>query len=93
MTAIEKDQVLALPESLDYEKRTAAVRFMEFLLLHPFAHAAAMAPPDDEPVTNEDRRRFHEGQAWFTQRGGESIPMEDVLADFGLKPEDFPLNP
>ena len=45
MTAIEKDQVLALPESLDYEKRTAAVRFMEFLLLHPVAHAAAMARP------------------------------------------------
>jgi hypothetical protein len=47
---------------------------------------------DDEPVTDEDRRRFHEGQAWFAQRGDKGIPMEDVLAEFGMKPEDFPLN-
>lgn len=47
---------------------------------------------DDEPITNEDLRRFHEGQAWFAQRGGKGIPMEDVLAEFGMKPEDFPLN-
>jgi len=45
----------------------------------------------DEPVTDEDRRRFHEGQAWFAQRGGKGIPMEDVLAEFGMKPEDLPL--
>jgi len=46
----------------------------------------------EEPVTDEDRRRFHEGQAWFAQHGGKGIPMEDVLAEFGMKPEDFPLN-
>jgi len=47
---------------------------------------------DDEPVTGEDRCRFLEGQAWFAQRGGEGIPMEDLLNEFGLNPEDFPLN-
>ena len=47
---------------------------------------------DDERVTEEDRRRFHEGQAWFAQRDGKGIPMEEVLADFGLTPQDFPLN-
>jgi hypothetical protein len=46
---------------------------------------------EEEAVTEEDRRRFHEGQAWFAQRGGKGIPMEDVLTEFGLKPEDFPL--
>ncbi len=50
-----------------------------------------MVHDEDEPVTEEDRRRFHEGQGWFAQRGGQGIPMNDVLADFGLKPEDFPL--
>lgn len=92
MTAVEKNQALALLERLDGEQRTAAVRFMQFLLLDPVAIAAAMAPPDDEPVTDEDRRRFHEGKAWFAERGGRGIPMEDVLAEFGLKTEDFPLN-
>jgi len=47
---------------------------------------------DDEPVTEEDRRRFNEGQDWFARRGGKGIPMEDVLAEFDPKPEDFPLN-
>ena len=51
-----------------------------------------MVHDDDEPVTEEDRRRFHDGQAWFAQRGGKGIPMEDVLTGFGLKPDDFPLN-
>ena len=46
---------------------------------------------ETEPVTDEDRRRFQEGQAWFAQRDGKGLPMEDVLADFGLKTQDFPL--
>lgn len=92
MTIVEKDHVLALIERLDGTQRTAAVSFMQFLLLDPVAKAAAMAPPDQEIVTNEDRRRFHEGQAWFSERGGKGIPMDEVLAEFGLKPEDFPVN-
>jgi len=51
-----------------------------------------MIHDDNEPVTEEDRRRFHEGQAWFAKRGGKGIPMDDVLLEFALKPEDFPLN-
>ena len=47
---------------------------------------------DLEPVTEEDRRRYREGQAWFAQRGGKGIPMEDVLAELGLRQDDFPLN-
>lgn len=46
---------------------------------------------DDEPLTEEDRRRIREGQAWFALRGGKGVPMEEVLADFGLTQEDFPL--
>ncbi|MBC7924590.1 MAG: hypothetical protein H7039_02940 [Bryobacteraceae bacterium] len=45
---------------------------------------------DDEPVIDEDRRRFQEGQAFFAS--GKGIPMENVLAEFGMKPEDFPLS-
>jgi hypothetical protein len=44
----------------------------------------------DEPATDEDRR-LRDGKAWFAQRGGHGIPMEEVLAEFGLTPEDFPL--
>lgn len=51
-----------------------------------------MIHDDTEPVAEEDRRRFQEGPAWFAHRGGNGIPMEDVISEFGLKPEDFPLN-
>ena len=51
-----------------------------------------MVHENEEPVTDEDRGRYHEGQAWFEERGGKGIPMTDVLADFGLKLEDFPSN-
>ena len=44
----------------------------------------------DEEVTEEDRRHFHEGQAWFAQRNGKGLWMDDVPAEFDLKPEDFP---
>ena len=52
----------------------------------------ANAPVDDEPVTGEDRSRLREGQAWFAQLGGKGIPMEEVLVEFGLKLEDFPVS-
>ncbi len=44
---------------------------------------------EDEPVSEDDRRRYQEGQAFFAN-GGKGIPMEDVRADFGLKLDDFP---
>ena len=43
-------------------------------------------------MTEQDSRRFREGQAWFRQHGN-GVPMEDVLAEFGVKPEDFPPTP
>jgi hypothetical protein len=49
-----------------------------------------MVHEGEEPITEEDRRRYREGQAFFAN--GKGIPMEDVLADFGLKLEDFPSN-
>lgn len=55
-------------------------------------HLLEVMVDEEEPVTEEDRRRFHQGQAWFAERGDKGIPMEDVLAEFGMKPEDFPLN-
>lgn len=69
----------------------AALETLLQSLIDPVARAAATAPPDDEPVTGEDRRRFHDGKAWLAS-GGKGIPMEDVLAEFGLRTEDFPLS-
>ena len=43
-------------------------------------------------ITEDDRHRFQESRVWLAQHGGKTIPMEDVLAEFGLKLEDLPLN-
>jgi hypothetical protein len=66
---------------LDSSKLAAVVHLLEVMVSH-----------EQEPVTEEDRRRFHQGQAWFAERGGKGIPMKEVLDEFGMKPEDFPLN-
>ena len=89
----EKEHAHELIERLPDEQRSTAVRFLEFMLLDPVVRALATAPADDEPVTEQDRRRFQDGQAWFAGHGGAGIPMEDVLAEFGFKPEDFPPPP
>jgi hypothetical protein len=46
---------------------------------------------NDVPALDEaDARRLEQGRIWLKQHGGRGIPMEEVLAEFGLKPSDFP---
>lgn len=85
--AREKQQAHALLDSLTPDQLAVVSRLLKALV-----NPSALSPLDDEPVTEEDRRRFREGQAWLSQRGGKGIPMEEVLAEFGLKMEDFPLS-
>jgi hypothetical protein len=43
----------------------------------------------NEPVTDQERRRFHDSQA----HRGKGVPMEDVMAEFGFKSDDVPAEP
>ena len=43
-------------------------------MLDPVTRVVATAPPDEEPVTEQDRLRFHSGQDWFRQRSSQGIP-------------------
>jgi hypothetical protein len=88
-STIEKQQAHELIERLRPEQVPAVVSLLQFMLLDPVSRAIVSAPVDDESVSAEDQRRFREGNAWFAQRGGKGIPMEEVLSGFGLKPEDF----
>jgi hypothetical protein len=89
----EKHHAHELIERLPESQIATAVRFLEFMLLDPVARAVITAPPDDELVTEQDRRRFRTGQAWFSQHGGQGIPMEEVLAEFGLNQGELPHSP
>ena len=86
-SAHEKQQVHELIDRLA-PRQVTAVRGLLEAMLDPVARAIANEPADDEAVTEEDRRRIRDGQAWFAKRDGKGIPMEEVLAEFGLKPED-----
>jgi len=45
----------------------------------------------DGELTAETRQRLLESKAYF-DNGGQGVPMEEVLADFGLTMADFPPN-
>ena len=56
-------------------------------MLSPLDRRLALAPLDDEPVTAEDAAAI---QAVTTSlNAGRGVPVEDVLADFGLTMDDF----
>jgi len=78
----EKHHAHELIDRLPDSQIATAVRFLEFMLLDPVRRALATAPPDDEPVTEQDRQRFHDGQAWFAQQG-KGVPMEECSQTSG----------
>lgn len=90
-TRTDKQHVIELLDRLDSGQFAAVVHLLE-VMDDPISRATASAMPDDEPVTEEDRRRVLEGRRWFSGRGGNGISMEEVLADFNLKPADFPID-
>lgn len=67
--------------------QVAAVVGLLEIMLDPLARTLASAPYDDEPVSEEEARAVEASKASFAR--GESIPHEEVLAEFGLTPEDF----
>jgi hypothetical protein len=48
-------------------------------MVDPVVCALAAAPSDDEPVTEQDRRRFKEGQAWFANNGAAAAVEPEAL--------------
>jgi len=56
-------------------------------MLDPLSRELALAPLDDEPFTEEDRLAVAEADEWSKHH--DSIPLESVLADFGLNRADW----
>ena len=85
---MDKQHAHQLLDQLDPGQLAAIGHLLE-VMVDPVARAVAAASPDDEPVTEEDRRRFQEGKTWFAKRGGNGIPMDDVLAQIDNKQDDI----
>lgn len=67
----------------------AAVEGLLSVMVDPVAHSLRNAPVDDEPVTEEEAAAIRRSEEWFRHNNG--IPMEEVMAEFGLSMKDFPL--
>jgi hypothetical protein len=83
----DKQQAHQLIERLAPRQVSAVVGLLE-AMLDPVARAIANAPVDDEPESEAEQRAVAESKAWFERRGGQGISHEEVLADFGLTPDD-----
>ncbi len=44
---------------------------------------------DHENIGEAEERAVDEAKQWLRDNGGKGIPHEEVLADFGLTPDDF----
>ena len=83
----EKQQAYQLIDRLAPDQLTAVVNLLQVMALDPFSRKLALAPLDDEPVTPEEAAAIQAGAASLERNGG--VPMEEVLADFGLTMDDL----
>ena len=84
----EKRRAHELIDRLAPSQLSAVVGLLK-AMLDPISRAIANAPLDDEPETERERKAVAESKAWFERRGGKGISQEEVLADFGLTPDEF----
>ena len=82
MTAADKQHARALLERVPDDQMTAAVRFLEFLLLSPVERALATVPEEDEEISEEEEQAVARAKEWF--KHNEGIPFEQVVAELGL---------
>jgi hypothetical protein len=87
-SASAKHHAHELIERLAPTQVSAVVGVLE-AILDPVSRAIANAPVDDEPESEEEHKAVADSKAWFDQRKGQGIAHEEVLADFGLTPDDF----
>jgi hypothetical protein len=65
----------------------AALQGLLQSMLDPLSRKLALAPLDDEPFTEEDRLAVAEADEW--RKHNDPLPLEAVLADFGLTLADW----
>jgi hypothetical protein len=90
-TASDKQHAHDLVERLEPAQVPTAVRFLEFMLLDPVSRSIATATVDEEDLTAEEEQALSRADDWLKERAGRGIPHEDVLAEFGLTAQSFPL--
>jgi len=63
----------------------AVVHLME-VMLDPVSRALAIAPPEDEEISEEEEKAVAEAREWLKHNPG--IPFEQVVAELGFTMEE-----
>ena len=83
----DKQHAHALVDRVPADQMTAAVRFLEFLLLDSVDRALATAPVEDEEISQEEEEAVARSKEWL--KHNEGIPFELVATDLGLTMEQI----
>lgn len=81
-----KQQAHELIDRLTTGQASAVVTLITSML-DPVDRAIANAPFEDEEISEDEARKVAASRAWLTEHPG--IPHEEILAEFGLNPEDL----
>ncbi len=73
MTADKQRAHALVDDRVHADPMTAAVRFLEFLLLDPVDRALAIAPVEDEEISEEEGQAVARSKEWFQQQRGHSL--------------------
>lgn len=83
----DKQHAHALIDRVPADQMTAAVRFLEFLLLNREDRALATVPVEDEEISEEEEQAVARSKEWFQHNEG--IPFEQVVAELGFTMEQI----
>ena len=83
-----KQEAHELIERISVAQASAVVTLITSML-DPVDRAIANAPFEDEEIGDEENRAVAASKAWLAEHPGEGIPHEELLAEFGIKPEDL----
>jgi hypothetical protein len=83
-----KQQAHELIDRLSTGQASAVVTLITSML-DPVDRAIANAPFEDEEISKEENRAVASSKAWLAEHPGEGIPHEELLAEFGINPEDL----
>ncbi|MGA7410007.1 MAG: hypothetical protein WBW33_05940 [Bryobacteraceae bacterium] len=82
----QREHAQQLLNQLAPEQVAAVVHLME-VMLDPISRKLALAPLEDEEISEEEEQAVAEAREW--SKHNKPIPHEDVLAEFGLTITDF----
>ncbi len=68
-------------------EQLSAVRSLLETMLDPQSRIGVNAAVEDEAISDEEQRGAAEAREWLKRN--QPIPHEEILAEFGLVPEDF----